>query len=152
MQAEVDQSGRIEQTNRPTVLAIANGVQYSVRISAREKQRLLATLKQSKPDWSTAFINILVFSTFLYLLLKGQVQKLTLVTIDQEFPGHEPLIKDRVMTLCRRQGIEVQKEQLTFREIGKKSPAHKLAWQVYNKLVKPGQTVSAEDVLAEFRT
>lgn len=150
MHVEVDQSGRIDQTNKPTVLAMANGDHYSVRVSAVEKRKILQALRRQKPRWSTALINVFVFSTLLFFLLKERIKKITLAVIDEEFTGHEPLIKDRIMTLCRSQGIVVYKDQIAFKQVTKKSPSHKLAWRVYNSLIKPDLTLTAEDVLREF--
>jgi hypothetical protein len=147
---ELDQSGRFDQTNKATVLAIANGRAFSIRISAADKRSVTEVLKRRRPKWSAALTNVLVFATLVFLLLKDHIEDLSLVIIDPEYPGHEALIKDRVMTLCRRRGIPIFKDQLTFDHIGKKSPAHKLAWSVYNGLEKPDRTLSADEVLLEF--
>ena len=150
MQAEVDQSGRIDQTNRPTVLAISDGISLSILISARDKQAVLVALRRIKPKWSTAAIHIHVFSALLHLLLCDVLSRMDLVIIDPEFPGHEALIKDRLLTLCRGKGVTVHNDQITFHRIGRKSPAHSLAWQVYTGLSDPDRVISLQDVMAEF--
>lgn len=150
MQVEVDQSGRNDKTDKDTVLAMANARSYSILISASEKRRVLASLRKLKPRWSRSYINVTVFATLVYLLLRDHIEKLEVVAIDQEYPGHEPLIKDWVMRMCRRQGIAIHKDQIYFDQVGKKSPAHKLAWGVYNKHIKPDKVVTADDVLREF--
>ncbi|OGM31224.1 hypothetical protein A2630_04340 [Candidatus Woesebacteria bacterium RIFCSPHIGHO2_01_FULL_44_10] len=150
MRVEVDQSGRNDQTNKKTVLALANGIGFSIAISAREKRKVAAALKLRKSDWSTALTNIFVFSTLLYLLLKERIGKITEAIVDVEYPGKETIIKDRVMLICRKHGIAVQKDQFVFKHVGKKSLAHKLAYRVYKGIIKPGKTISAEEVLAEF--
>ena len=111
---EVDQSGRIDRTNKPTVLAMANGKEYSIRITASDKQEVLKTLRQRRPRWSTAHINIFAFSVLLFLLLKDHIEKLDLAIIDPEFTDHEPVIKNRVLTLCRKHGLRAYQDQLTF--------------------------------------
>ena len=73
-----------------------------------------------------------------------------MATIDTEYPGFESVIKNRLLTLSWRDGLKVQKDQLAFGQIGKKSPAHKVAYQVYKGLDKPDRVISAADVLAEF--
>jgi len=40
MKIEIDQSGKIEETNVDTVIALSNGVKFSVRIHRRTKRRL----------------------------------------------------------------------------------------------------------------
>jgi hypothetical protein len=89
MQIEVDMSGRIEETNRPTVLALANGLSFSIRITAREKRLAIARLEQQKPELSRRLIHVLLFSNLLFLLLKDHMGKLDLVEIDPEYQGYE---------------------------------------------------------------
>ncbi len=150
MQVEIDQSGKIEWTQKPTVLALSNDMRFSILIPANEKRKILLALRQRRSRWSRTFINVSVFSTLLYLLLKDHIGKLSFIVIDPEYQGHEPMIKDRIMTLCRRKGIEVHKDQLTFQRVGKKSPAHNLAIKVFRGKVPPDREISAKEVLAEF--
>ena len=150
MQVEVDQSGRVDQTNKATVLALANGMQRSILIPAGQKRKVVEVIKRRKPQWSTALVNVYIFSVLVYLLVKDHIEKLALIIIDKEFPGHEAVIKNRILTLCRRRGLVVHKDQIIFANIGKKSPAHKLAWRVYNQVVEPDKALSAHDVLVEF--
>jgi len=150
MQADLDMSGRIEETSRPTVLALANGLTASIRITAREKRKVLNALRQHRSQWSRTLVNVYVFSVLVYLVLRDHIEKMSLVIIDLEYSGYEAVIKNRVLTLCRRQGVTVYKDQITFHRVGKKSPAHILAFKVYKRLVEPDQVVTADDVLAEF--
>ena len=150
MQVEVDQSGKVGQTNKVTVLAFANGVQRSVLLPGTQKRKVLEVIKRRRPEWSSALVHVYVFSVLVYLLIKDHTQKLSLVIIDREYLGHEGVIKNRILTLCRKRGLVVHKDQIVFANIGKKSPAHKLAWRVYNRLIDPDQVLSAHDVLAEF--
>lgn len=96
-----------------------------------------------------------MFATLLYLLLKDDIERMGRVIVDTEFSGAENQrdIKDWVLTLLRRQGIRVYRQQLVFQQIhrGKKEPpAHKLAWRVFKGYVKPDKIITAEDVLGEF--
>jgi len=86
----------------------------------------------------------------LYLLLRDHLEGLALAIIDPEYPGFEPVIKNRILTLCLRQGVKVYKDHLTFQLVGKKSPAHDLAIKVFKGKALPDQEISAEEVLAEF--
>jgi hypothetical protein len=151
MHADVDMSGRIEETNRPTALGLANGVRYSVLISAHEKRLAIEGLRYIYPHWSRRLIHVRLFSTVLYLLLQNHLPRIALVTVDPEYPGYERDIKDWVLSLCRRQNLQVFADQITFRSVGKKSPAHHLAYGVYKGKSKPDQMITAREVLAEFR-
>lgn len=147
MQADVDMSGRIEETNKPTVLALADGINICISISAKEKRSAIEVLKRRKLKRKRRLIPVRVFSTLLFLLLRDHIEKLDLVVVDLEYPGHEPDIKDWVMTLCRRDGIVVHRDQIVFEQVRKKSPAHELAYRTFKGRIRPDRKVTAEDVL-----
>lgn len=150
MQVDVDMSGRVEETNRPTALAMANGLKFSIRISAADKREVIDTLSRQRPYLARTRIHILVFTALLYLLVKGHIEKLRLVIVDPEYPGHEAAIKSQTLTFLRRQGIKVFKDQITFQRVTKKSPAHKLAYQVFKGVAATDRVITAEELLKEF--
>src|SRR5690242_2289389 len=119
MHADIDMSGRIEETNRATAVGLANGVSFCVYISGVEKRKAIAILKERYPDRDVALIHILIFTVLLYYVLQPHIERLSLVTIDLEYMGHDALIKNRVLTLLRNAGLSVEKEQLTIGRVGK---------------------------------
>lgn len=144
---EVDMSGKIEETNKPTALALAGHINISLYISATEKQKILKALRAARPKWSRTKINVYVFSVLLFFLLRDDIEKIDLVTIDLEYTGHDGIIKDRVMTFCQREKIFVYKEQITFASVTKKSPSHQLAYDVFRGKTKSDLLILAQDVL-----
>jgi len=150
MDADVDQSGRVDQTNKPTVVAVANGISFSIWISASEKRKLIQAIKRRKPQWSTSLTHVMVFSALLYFLLREHIERIGVVTIDTEYPGHEGVIKNRILTLCRNDGLRVFPDQIDFQQVGKKSPSHDLAWGVYTSRLKPDLVLTADKVLTVF--
>ena len=150
MQADIDQSGRIEETHRPTVIALANGVSYSVRMPAREKRRLLAELKRLRPQRSATRHHVLVFSTLVFYVIREYADVLQGVIIDQEYTGYEASIKEHILNLCYRYDIRLRCE-IMFQRVGKKSPSHDLAIRVYRGKVKADRTITSQEVLREFK-
>lgn len=150
MHAEVDQSGRIEETNKDTVLALANGIHYSIRISAKSKRTCLNELSRRRGG-KKRVLYILIFATMLYLLLKRKINNLSSIVVDEKFPGHGQAIKTHVLNLFRREGIMVSPDAISFHRIGKKSPAHDLAIKVYRGKAEPDWDISAGELLREFR-
>ena len=102
MQADVDMSGRIEETNRPTAMALANGIKGSLFTSAVEKQTAIEVFRKLKPQRDETLIHVLIFSSLLYLLVKEHIRKLSIVIVDPEYTGYEAVIKNRVMSLLRK--------------------------------------------------
>lgn len=88
-----------------------------------------------------------MFLSLLYLLLKAHIGKKNVVTVDTEYTGYEGLIKNRVMALLKKDGIEVSADQIDFRRVGKKSPARDLANKVRLKKVKADQIVTAKELV-----
>jgi len=126
MRVEIDQSGRIEETNRDTVIAFSNGERFSIRISAKVKRQLLEVFRQrGKPK----VFKHKVFALGVVLLLhksKISPKNLSLI-IDHEYPGHENSIKDIIWS---RFNSEVE---IDFESVGKNSPAHEIAYYTYKK-------------------
>lgn len=130
---------------------MANGVKYSILVSAKTKRDCLQTLRRQWKNKNPKSLYIILFSTLVYFLLKNKVGDLSRVTIDTELSGHEGTIKEHVINLLRRKKIEVDPSIFNFWQVGKKSPAHKLAWQVFNGLIEPDRKITTEEILAEFR-
>jgi hypothetical protein len=150
MHAEVDQSGKIEWTQKPTALALANGTRFSIFVSAKTKRDIFNALKLRRPDRGEAKLHILVFATLLFLLLKDHISRLDGVVVDVEYQGHDRAIKEHFLNLCRRHKIKTPPYLLSFHLVGKKSPAHDLAIAVFRGDVKADVEIRVEEVLAEF--
>jgi len=119
----VDQSGKIERTNVDTVLAYASqSGGRSVQVPARVKRECLAEMRNRGKNKITAVTQL--FSATLFLLLEDAFDELTILTIDQEYPGHEGNIKGMLLRMANRRGISLHKDQITFQEIGKQADAH----------------------------
>lgn len=150
MQVEVDQSGKVEWTQKATVLALANGVSFSILISAMAKRETLRELESRRPRRSRKMHRILVFATLLFLLLKEHIEELSYIIVDDEYMGYGPTIKEHVLNLFRKHGISVDPNVISTHRIGKKSPAHDLAIKVFKGKVAPDREVGSVEVLAQF--
>ncbi|MFQ5340914.1 MAG: hypothetical protein ACE5F6_05150 [Anaerolineae bacterium] len=73
-----------------------------------------------------------------------------MAVIDVEYVGHSQEIKQHLLNLLRRSGHSVPSDRITFRRIGKKSPAHRLAIETLRGNRAPDQRVTLEDLLAEM--
>lgn len=126
---QIDQSGKIEQTNRLTVVAVANGKTFSIRINAKDKK----ILKKIFREWDKPNIfSIQVFAILIYVLLeKAQLNGIDVV-IDKEYLGHEDLIKSYIIQLMHKfQKVGLSKENIEFGFVGKSSSAHYAAHSAF---------------------
>lgn len=119
----IDQSGKIEQTERHSVIACVNDQNI--------------TIFKEFP--------YLTFSTIISLLIfKGKVTKK--ITIDREYFGHEDLIKTYISQHLRFLGVN-KIPLLVFGHVGKLSKAHQVAYQTAVRKNKPTLITNAKEIL-----
>ncbi|MDP3244148.1 MAG: hypothetical protein Q8M83_00635 [bacterium] len=141
---EIDQSGKIESTNKKTVIAFSNGKNGSICISAKDKKMLQQFFREiGKPR---VFV-YKVFTILIFLLIKRNLAEIGTITIDKEYPGWEHLIKDYLLREIRRTKYAFESHQVVFMEVGKHSRAHKIAYNVACKGAPADITVTATEVL-----
>jgi hypothetical protein len=141
-QYQIDQSGKIEQTNKPTVVALANGEVMTVKISAVEKQKLIKTIIELRRPHKTYKYDI--FSALVFILLI-QVYPVK-VEIDKEYPGHEAGIKERIIQFFERMNKEPP--EINFGLVGKKCQAHIRGLAVYKGKEKTNILVNSKDIIS----
>lgn len=146
MIVKVDQSGKIEDTRRLTVIAYSNGKKKILVIKAREKRRLLNAMRAL--DYPKKTFIFKIFAALIFLLIKSS-KKLTEIIIDREYPGHEGTIKNIFQNLLRK-SKQKKKPKINFKEIGKTSLVHKIAIETFRGKRKADLIIRAEDVLALF--
>ena len=142
MTYQIDQSGKIEQTNIKTVLAITNDTYFTVALSALDKRLLEQIFKQLKRPKLFPF---LVFSALLAILIK-KVQPKNKVVIDHEYSGRESLILERsiyYLTLLRQK----PSPHLEFGHVGKLSKSHQLAHDVATGKKKNSYQASLKEIM-----
>lgn len=145
MHIEVDQSGKIERMNVDTVLAFSDGKSAAVLIPAEVKRVCLQALRrEGRPKVS---IVLRIFAVGLFFLLQDVLEKVTLVTIDQEYPGREGDIRGMLLRLIWASGREFEKERIVFGQVGKNSAAHFKAYGVCKGFQKADRILIAEDIL-----
>ena len=142
---EIDQSIKVEQTQQGTVLAFSDGVFRTILIPARVKRTCQQELRSRgvKPG----MIALRIFVAGIVLLLENQMTYLASVTIDTEYAGREGEIKGLLLRFVHRWMPDFPTEAIIFRQIGKKSPAHELAWETQRGRRKPDQVVTLEELL-----
>jgi hypothetical protein len=142
---EVDQSGKIEKMNVDTVLAFSDGKSAAVLIPAEVKRVCLRALRRR--DKRKTIIVLKIFAAGLYFLLKDVLEEVTLVTIDQEYPGREGDIKGMLPRLIWVGGKRFEEERIAFHQVGRKSAAHFKAYGVYQGFQKADRILTAEEIL-----
>jgi|SRR3989344_3165866 len=140
---QIDQSGKLEKTNVPTVIGFSNGTSKSLVISAADKLELKQHFRALGKRQAYVYK---CFAAIIYLLLKTE-KDLNLVIIDTEYPGQEPLIKNHLLNFLKSNGNEtIDKHSIIFKRIGKASNAHKVVNDAFKGVTKT-KVVSARQIL-----
>ena len=148
-EAEVDQSGKIEDTEVDTILALANGLSWTIRIPASVKRAGLAFLRQRHVSRKTRYLRMLAGG--LYLLLCDYLDQLSFITIDVEFAGRENDLRGMLLVLLWRKLPPFSKERVIFHRVGKKSPAHHLALMTYQGKKPAGKTITEKEFIGALK-
>ncbi len=99
MKIEIDQSGKIERTNRLTVITYSNKINRSVLITAKDKKSIQSIFR--KINQPRVFISK-VFASAIYFLIKKDFRKIDTIIIDKEYPGHEKYIKRLIIEILEK--------------------------------------------------
>ena len=128
MPIEIDQSWKLEFTNKQTVLADSLG--HAITISSQDKKRLKTYFRIMNKR--KMYINQTFAILLAYLIINTFTQTQQYI-IDIEYPGQMNTIKDLTIQYLRRLNIPIQPQQIQFNQIGKSSMAHEHAYLTFKK-------------------
>jgi hypothetical protein len=125
---------QIEEFTRPTIVALTSkSVSDSIKITGIQKIGQFKFLKQVRLKRDKTTIFVIIFTNLIIKLLTKHISKLGLVSIDHEYTGYEPLIKNRVISVLRNEKVNTKNITIGFDSIGKKSSAHIKALSEFRK-------------------
>ena len=143
MRIEIDQSGRVEYTSQPTVIAFANSKTYSIIFLSRDKKYLQKIFR--KAGVPNLFVNK-TFAILIFLLIKDFLKSINQIIIDHEYLGHDKVIKQFLLEFLRRHKKNFDSRDISFRHIGKKSAAHRIAIEAY-RTKRADRKITLKDIL-----
>ena len=135
----------MEQTEDDTVLAFSDGIQRIILIPASVKRACQHELR--KRGVKPGMIALRMFTAGLLLLLEGQVEGIASLTLDTEYEGREGEIKGLLLRVMLKWAPTLSTRAITFRRIGRKSPAHLLAWETHKSTRRPDRRVTLQELL-----
>ncbi len=140
MKIEVDQSGKIEQTDMDTIIAFSNSHQYAVLLTKDAKRTLIKNYRKEKQ------IILKLFVACVYYTIKDYVHQAELIIIDNEYDGKQNYIKSLLLDFIRKDYRDFDKKLIRIAHITKKSKAHEVAANVKRGFAKPQKTLSEKDI------
>ena len=140
MHIEIDQSGKIEDY-LDTVVAFRNKEQYSVLLKRKIKTEILTKYRTKYKD-----IHYRLFAILIYYCIKDYLNKTELIVIDKEYEGREADIKKHILRLIWKNYPNFDKRLIRFSSIGKKSNAHRVAYQTFSGKLAPNKILTSKEV------
>ncbi len=140
---EVDVSGAVAQTSVTSVFALSNGTSYSILISSKIKKLALIYFRQTADERFHETFYFRLYIAGLAILLSKFVMEVTDVILDTELYGKDRVIKQEMLNYF---GANLDTNKISFKQIGRKSPAHFLAKNVFLGKILPNKTVRLEDL------
>ncbi len=138
MKYQIDQSGKIENTEKPTVIAVCNHITLTILIPAKVKRQFQDICRHR--GLTRLYVYVL-FAIGVSLLLT-ELKTRSKITIDTEYPGKEKLLNDLIEIFVGKQKIN-----LDFARIGNRPIVHYLAHDVYSKKKKADKTISLAEIV-----
>lgn len=144
MKVEIDQSGKIEQTNKDTVLCLSNDTWDAVTITRKTKRHLQEVFRRKGQIRNYV---LFVFAAGLTLLIKRNLKYKNII-IDREYYGKEAIINKLILTMLN----EIRKVPiLHFEFIGKRSLAHHYAHDITTKELKSPHIISLKELFLTLK-
>jgi hypothetical protein len=141
---DIDQSGKIEDTGVDTVIGAANSSwQKSLRLPAREKRKLQQIFREAGKSGTFPYR---IFAALIFLTLEDNLDQISEIIIDEEYTGKNEIIKLFLIRFIRSVQPHIALPHITFRQIGRQSPAHDAAYLAFTKQRSVNRTVTTQEV------
>ncbi|MBI4022175.1 MAG: hypothetical protein HY372_02365 [Candidatus Andersenbacteria bacterium] len=142
MRIYIDQSVKIENTNRATAIGLSNRIQFVVRIPAAVKKHLQREFRRRGKR------RLFVFRTFIagvvLTLQHAPLHGRSSVVIDLEYPGLEKVLYSMFFEMWSR--ISTDMPVIEFRRVGKRSKAHEVSHKTATGQRTADKTISYEEI------
>lgn len=140
MKIEIDQSGKIEDYVN-TIVAFRNNEQFSVLLDRKLKNEILTRYRKKHKD-----IIYWLFAICVYYCIRNYLDKIQHIIIDIEYKGKEADIKKYLLRFILKYYPKFEKDKIRFDVIGKKSRAHRLAYQTFIGKLAPNKVLIKKEI------
>lgn len=146
MTCHIDQSNKVEQTEKDTVIALSNGVRLTILMRANDKRILQQVFRQRGEQR-----NFILYTFSLLVIHLFKHAKIAIpVRVDLEYKGGEGVILNRLTEYSKKLNFKLDKSLISFKSIGKGSPAHALAGKVTSGKQNPDFRLTAKEAMEIF--
>jgi len=138
MKVEINQSNKIEQTNKDTIIGLANEKTFTILIKSKTKRKLQGEFrKQGKPR---LFVYRVFVASVVLLFKYAQFKNISKIIIDEEYYGKDKMLKSMFLEMWSKFFKEIP--EISFEKIGKKTKVHNICYLTMKGKYKPDRAVS----------
>jgi len=142
MVIEINQSNKIEQTNKDSIVGLANEKTFTVLIKSKIKRKLQEEFrKQGKPR---LFVYRAFIASVVLLLKYAQLNKISKIIIDEEYFGKDKMLKSMFLEMWSRFFTEIP--EISFEKIGRKSKVHTICYLTMRGKYKPNKVIEFKEL------
>ena len=135
---EVDQSVRVEELNRDTVIGIGSLDKECACLIPKKVKRHFR--EEFRRQGKTKLFAPTIFAAAIAASLRQCNIKASVIVVDKEYEGYEEHIEMIVKKAAPHAQIE-------FKQIGRKSPAHLIAYKVFKKRQAPDKILTRTAII-----
>lgn len=139
---QINQSNKIEKTNKDSIIGLANEISFTVLLKRKIKRKLQEDFrKEGKP-------RLFVYRTFIasvVLLIKyAKLKNISKIIIDLEYFGKDKLLKSIFLEMWSRFFSEIP--EISFERVGKKSKVHYICYFTMKGKYKPNKVLEYKEI------
>jgi len=143
---EIDQSWRLENTNKATAIGFSNGKSGSILIPAKVKKAIYEILNEKYQRGNRN--NLRFFGSIILLIIKLYKLEKCHFSIDEEYSNCDRILIDIIVDKGRKKyNLDLKREQFLVINIGKKSKAHFVAYNTFKQKRRPDKILKVKDIL-----
>jgi hypothetical protein len=137
----VDISAKIENWEKPSVIAVSNGHSRALVVSAEVKQAAARLLSGSEPPQYT------LMALLSYIVIAPDIERLSSVILDQDYSGDvaERIIRRLLLELLRRHRPKLKASAVRMQKVAG-SGADRLARAIYKCKQQANGEITLEDI------
>jgi len=142
MRIEIDQSNKIEQTNKDTILGLSNSKVFTVVVKRKIKRKLQEDFRKQKQ--SRLFVYLVFISSVVLLLNHAKIKNVSEIIIDEEYTGYDKFFKQVFLRMYSKSHKKIP--NVGFGNIGKKSEAHNISYLTMKGKIKANIILSYNEI------
>jgi len=144
MKIYIDQSNKIEQTQKDTILGLCNGKEFAIIIPRKIKREIQKLFRTNKKPALFVYRTFIAGVVLLLHYAKLNLSQSDSIVIDIEYFGKNKLLKSMFLEMYSRYFDRIP--HLYFQKIGKKSGAHKISYLTSTKKRKADKLLVLQEV------